>query len=54
MLKGSGFGPGIPGHLSYKGTILGLLTPFEIELSISTQLLDTKPEGNGQTLLVWQ
>ncbi len=42
MLEGSGFGPGIPGHLFYKGTILGPFAPFQIELSISAQLLDTK------------
>lgn len=49
MLEGSGFGPGIPGHLFYKGTFLGPLALFSIELLISGQILDTKTEVNGQT-----
>jgi hypothetical protein len=54
MLEGSGFGPGLPGYLFYKGTFSGPLALFEIELLISTQLLDIKTEGNGQTLPMWQ
>jgi hypothetical protein len=34
MLKGSGFGPGIPGYLFYKSTFLGPFALFKIELSI--------------------
>jgi hypothetical protein len=53
MLEGLDFRPGLPRYLFYRSIFLEPLALFKIELSIFTQLLDTKTEGYEQTLFKW-